>query len=63
MVEAEEYRESLFLVFSSIEGRREEGEGRNWVVEMQSYTLPPVGTTRYYCWARVLHDVQLACHP
>jgi hypothetical protein len=40
--------ESLFLVFSSIEGRREEGKGRNWVVEMQSYTLPPVGTTRYY---------------
>jgi hypothetical protein len=35
------------------------------MVEMQSYTLPPVGTTRttrYYCSlsrARVLHDVHV----
>jgi hypothetical protein len=42
-------------------------EEENELVEMQSYSLPPVGTTRccYYslrAGSELLHDVQLACH-
>jgi hypothetical protein len=58
----------VFLVSTKRDGKCEEkgwkSRRRNELVEMQSYTLPPVGTTRYYCSlsrARVLHDRRAAC--